>query len=148
MNIYKATIHDLAHVARLFNAYREFYHQKTDLIGATTYITERLNQNDSVIFVAVHEGEHVGFVQLYPTFSSIAMQKAFILNDLFVAETARKNGIGDLLLHKVKEYALAENVLRLSLSTAIHNKAAQRLYEKHGYERDTDFYHYQLTLED
>ncbi|MDQ0207332.1 GNAT family N-acetyltransferase [Alkalicoccobacillus murimartini] len=148
MNIYQATIEDTQHLSILFNAYREFYYQETDLAGASSYISERLKQKDSVLFVAEHEGKYVGFAQLYPTFSSIAMQKAFILNDLFVAEEARKNGIGDQLLLKVKDYALAQNVLRLSLSTAIHNKAAQRLYEKHGYVRDTDFYHYQLTLED
>ncbi|TSB47351.1 GNAT family N-acetyltransferase [Alkalicoccobacillus porphyridii] len=146
MKIYQATTNDIEQVAYLFNLYRQFYHQPSNIDGAVSYIRERLEQKDSTIFIAEMEGSYVGFVQLYPTFSSIAMQKALILNDLFVLEEARKMGIGDILLASAKEHALREGVTRLSLSTAIHNHAAQALYNKHGYERDQDFYHYQLTI--
>jgi hypothetical protein len=60
---------DLA--APLFNAYRMFYEQPSDLPGARAFIKARLEQGDSVIFLALaEEGEQqigLGFVQLYPT---------------------------------------------------------------------------------
>ncbi|WYP26395.1 GNAT family N-acetyltransferase [Alkalihalobacillus sp. FSL W8-0930] len=147
MDVYHATLEDLKAVSHLFNNYREFYQQKTDLTGATSYIQERLTNQDSIIIVAKDGHDYLGFAQLYPTFSSIAMQKAFILNDLYVSESARKRGVGDGLLQAVKDTILQHQIFRLSLSTAFDNHAAQRLYEKHGFVRDTEFYHYQLTLE-
>lgn len=147
MEIYHATLKDLEPVSHLFNKYREFYQQKTDLSGANSYITERLTNQDSIIILAKEGNEYLGFAQLYPTFSSIAMQKAFILNDLYVSGSARKRGVGDQLLHAVKDTLAQHQIFRLSLSTAIDNHAAQRLYEVHGFVRDTEFYHYQLTLE-
>lgn len=147
MDVYHATFEDLEPVSYLFNDYREFYQQKTDLTGATSYITERLTNRDSIIIVAREGHDYLGFAQLYPTFSSIAMQKAFILNDLYVSHTARKLGVGDRLIQAVKDTIQEHQIFRLSLSTAFDNHAAQRLYEKHGFVRDTEFYHYQLTLE-
>ncbi|MFK3936898.1 GNAT family N-acetyltransferase [Alkalihalobacillus sp. NPDC078783] len=147
MDVYHATLEDLEPVSDLFNKYREFYQQKTNVAGATSYITERLTNQDSIIIVSKDGNDYLGFAQLYPTFSSIAMQKAFILNDLYVTESARKRGVGDALLQAVKDTILQHQIFRLSLSTAMDNHAAQRLYEKHGFVRDNDFYHYQLTIE-
>ena len=51
MEIYEATIEDLKEVSNLFNLYRVFYQQTSDLEGAKTYIKKRLESKDSVIFV-------------------------------------------------------------------------------------------------
>ncbi|MCM3213860.1 GNAT family N-acetyltransferase [Niallia taxi] len=146
MIIFQATMEDLDGVANLFNLYRTFYQQESDLEGAKNYIKERINKEESVIFVAKDEQNYLGFTQLYPTFSSISMKRAWILNDLYVDEQARKQGVGELLLHKAKEYAIETGAKSLSLSTAPDNYTAQRLYEKNGYEKDYTFYHYELGL--
>ena len=90
MEIYQATIEDLEGVSSLFNSYRIFYEQTSDLEDAKDYIKERLENEDSVIFVVKNNQRYVGFTQLYPTFSSISMKKAWILNDLFVDPETRK----------------------------------------------------------
>lgn len=146
MEVYQATITDLAGVSNLFNLYRIFYQQATDLVGAKRYIKERIESKDSVIFVVKDNDKYVGFTQLYPTFSSISMKRAWILNDLYVAAEARKQGVGEKLLQKAKDYALATGANSISLSTAPDNLSAQRLYEKNGYRRDEQFYHYELSL--
>ncbi|MFS0821810.1 N-acetyltransferase family protein [Bacillus sp. 1P02SD] len=146
MGIFQATKEDFEGVANLFNAYRMFYQQESDVEGAMTYIKARMESNESVIFVAKDKGNYVGFTQLYPTFSSISMKKAWILNDLYVDSKARKQGVGELLLQKAKEYALETGAKSLSLSTAADNITARRLYEKNGYKRDSQFYHYELEL--
>ena len=129
-----------------FYKYRMFYEQNADLEGATQYIKERLEKNESVIFVVKNEEEYVGFTQLYPTFSSISMKRAWILNDLYVDEVARKQGVGEMLLGMAKEHAVKTGAKSISLSTAPDNLAAQRLYEKNGYKRDEAFYQYELTI--
>ena len=89
LDIKKVTKDDASSVALLFDAYRVFYNQKSDLPAAFDFLQQRLANNESAVFLAVMGGEPVGFVQLYPVFSSVQMKKSWILNDLFVAETAR-----------------------------------------------------------
>ena len=146
MKIFQATIEDLEGVSHLFNLYRMFYQQESDIVGAKTYIKERIENKESVIFVVKDKLDYIGFTQLYPTFSSISMKRAWILNDLYVDREARKQGIGELLLHKAKEYAIKTGAKSINLSTAPENDAAQRLYEKNGYIRDSQFYQYELDL--
>ena len=146
MELYQATMEDLEGVSHLFNLYRSFYQKASDIEGAKAYIKERLENKDSVIFVVKNKHEYVGFTQLYPTFSSISMKRAWILNDLYVEAGARKQGIGEMLLQRVKDYAIETGAISISLSTAPDNKSAQSLYTKNGYVRDTQFYQYELSL--
>lgn len=146
MEIMQATIDDLEGVSHQFNLYRMFYQQESDIEGAKAYISNRLENKDSVIFVVKDNHRYMGFTQLYPTFSSISMKRAWILNDLYVDTAARKQGVAEMLLQKVKEYAFETEAKSISLSTAPDNYAAQRLYEKNGYVRDSQFYQYELSL--
>lgn len=146
MKIVQATMEDLDGVSKLFNSYRMFYQQESDIEGAKAYIEERMECKESVIFVVKDHENYIGFTQLYPTFSSISMKRAWILNDLYVDSNARKQGIGEMLLQKAKEYAIETGAKSISLSTAPDNDSAQRLYEKNGYQKDTQFYHYELEL--
>ena len=86
----------------------------------------------------------MGFTQLYPTFSSVSMQRFYILNDLYVLPTLRGQGIGESLLNAAKDLAKANNWKGLALETAVDNPA-QKLYERLGWERSDDFYHYFWT---
>jgi ribosomal protein S18 acetylase RimI-like enzyme len=146
MEIYQAAIEDLEGVAKLFNLYRMFYQQPSDPEGTKSYIKERIENKDSVIFIVKDQQKYVGFTQLYPTFSSISMKRAWILNDLYVNAQARKQGIGEMLLHRVKDFAIETGAKSISLETASDNYAAQRLYEKNGYIRDSQFYHYEFSF--
>ncbi|WP_416828170.1 GNAT family N-acetyltransferase [Ectobacillus polymachus] len=146
MEVYQATITDLVGVSELFNLYRVFYNQSSDLEGAATFLAERINNQESVIFVAVQEGRYVGFTQLYPSFSSVSMRRMWILNDLYVLKEARGQGVAQKLLDAAKKYALQTEAKSLELQTAPDNKIAQKLYEKNGYQKDTTFFHYSLNL--
>lgn len=146
MEIYQASMEDLKGVSALFNLYRVFYNQAPDLEAAADYIKERLEKKDSVIYVVKKEGKYLGFTQLYPTFSSISMKRAWILNDLYVDAEARKQGIGEKLIDKAKELAAETGAVSISLSTAPDNSFAQKLYEKIGFKRDEQFYHYELSI--
>ena len=148
MELYQATLEDLEGTSHLFNLYRMFYNQESDLERARAYIKERIESKDSVIFIVKDKGELIGFTQLYPTFSSISMKRAWILNDLYVDAGARKQGVGEMLLNKAKEFAIETGAKCLSLSTAQDNVSAQKLYEKNSYKKDSEFYHYELNLTD
>ncbi|WP_110927122.1 GNAT family N-acetyltransferase [Bacillus massiliglaciei] len=146
MNVYQAELKDLRGITQLFNAYRRFYQQPDDMEGAESYLRERMERGESIIFVAEDKGECVGFVQLYPTFSSISMRRAWILNDLFVMEEYRSKGIGQMLIDRSAELCRETGAAALSLETAADNFGAQRLYERNGFSRDPDFWHYSRSF--
>lgn len=133
-------------VAPLFDAYRQFYEQEPDLQRAYEYLYSRVSRDESVIFLAVDGANALGFTQLYPTFSSVSLKIQWILNDLYVTEEARKLGVASALLEKAREFAEETHAKGLMLQTATDNKAAQALYEKLGWENDTEFYTYYLNL--
>ncbi|MFP7494365.1 GNAT family N-acetyltransferase [Terribacillus saccharophilus] len=116
MIITRATVQDIKQAATLFDSYRQFYKQAPDLDGAETYITDRLQKGDSAIFLAKAENEYVGFMQLYPTFSSISMKHAWILNDLYVSESARQQGVGEALLEMAETFARESGACSIALS--------------------------------
>ncbi|WP_369903563.1 N-acetyltransferase family protein [Bacillus manliponensis] len=137
---------NLEGIATLFNHYRMFYRQESNVEGAKAFLRDRIENEESVIFVALQDGEYVGFTQLYPSFSSISMKRLWILNDLFVHENSRGTGVGKRLLEAAKQFASENGAKGLKLQTEVDNITAQRLYAENGYMRDSHYYHYELTL--
>ena len=105
----KATIHDLPQLAELFDQYRIFYHKESDIPAAESFLKERIEKADSEIFVAENDGKLIGFVQLYPLFSSTRMKRYWLLNDLFVNENYRGKGFSKELIEETKELAKSTN---------------------------------------
>ncbi|MCF6193598.1 MAG: GNAT family N-acetyltransferase [Kangiellaceae bacterium] len=141
----EANINDLEGVACLFDQYRIFYSMTSDLAKCKKFITKRLSNNDSIIYIARVENKAAGFAQIYPSFSSVAMQPIWVLNDLFVGEQYRKLGCAKSLMNKVETEALKQRMFSVKLSTAIDNHAAKQLYHSVGYTRITQFDNYSLT---
>lgn len=139
--IKRAGIEDLAVLVPLFDAYRIFYKKASDQQAATFFLKERLQKNESIIFIACINNNAVGFTQLYPIFSSVSMQSAWLLNDLYTNEAARKKGVATALLNHAKEFGASTNAKYLMLQTAADNKTAQKLYEQNGWQKETDWFY-------
>jgi len=147
LEIIRASPQDVDRVAPLFDQYREFYKERADPEGARSFLMERLTNDESVVFLAAdRELGAVGFIQLYPSFSSTSMKRLWILNDLFVSPTARKRGVGEALLRRAEEFAKETNAKGLELETWVNNLPAQHLYEKCGWKRNVEFYQYTMYL--
>lgn len=143
MEILEATLNELEVTSELFNLYRQFYEQVSDLPAARSFIEERLASGDAKIFLAMDaNGNTIGFTQLYPSFSSVAMKRVWHLNDLFVISTSRKAGAGKALLNAAQAFAKQTNALTVKLATAIDNHSAISLYESLGYSKVVAFDHY------
>ena len=135
-----ATIRDLDAVAPLFDAYRQFYQQAPDLPRARKFMQERMERNESVVFVAeTGAGRIVGFCQLYPTFCSVRAAHTYVLYDLFVSPEARGTGAGKALMLAAEAHAAKTGAAKMELSTAKTNTVAQGLYESRGWVRDKTF---------
>lgn len=145
--VMKAGISELDLVVCVFDKYRVFYKQASNEKECKRFIQERIKNQESVIFLAIENQTDVikplGFVQLYPSFSSVAMKKLWILNDLYVDQSARRQGVAKALLQKAKDHAAQTGAMGLALETAKDNYNAQRLYESNEYELDNEnlYYH-------
>jgi GNAT superfamily N-acetyltransferase len=149
MLIKRATVSDLDDAAPLFDAYRQFYGQRSDVPAARAFLDERLRRDESVIFLALagdDGGDALGFTQLYPSFSSVSLKRLWVLNDLFVGPDVRRGGVGRRLLERAREWAIETEAKGLVLATAVTNSTAQALYESCGWRRDDEFQHYHLFV--
>lgn len=143
--IIKAALKELDTAAELFNLYRIFQKQTSDVEGARTFLKDRLERKESVVFLAYDGESPVGIAQLYPLFSSVSMQRVWLLNDLYIKEGARNKGFGKQLIQEVIQYAKDSGAKGISLETCDDNIGAQRLYESIGFEKETNYF-YHLSI--
>jgi ribosomal protein S18 acetylase RimI-like enzyme len=141
-----ATVKDLDVLVPLFDSYRQFYGCASDPHGAREFLRVRLDNQESVIFLAFTGTVAVDLTQLYPSFSSAAMRRIFVLNDLYVDRAARRSGVGCVLLAAASGGWAQYGAVRLTLSTELTNTSTLALYEASGWKQDTVFCAYQLTL--
>lgn len=139
-HIKKASLDDLDALTDLFDGYRVFYKKESDLKRAKKFLNDRIQNNESEIFLAVNEtGLATGFVQLYPIFSSTRMKRFWLLNDLFVHPNFRGLGISKALIEKAKELCISTGGCGMMLETAKTNHIGNILYPKAGFILNTDF---------
>jgi GNAT superfamily N-acetyltransferase len=146
MKIIKADPSNSAILAPLFDEYRRFYGKRGNLDAARRFLEERLDKEESVIFYAEKDGEALGFAQLYPSFSSLSLKRAWILNDLFVKPAARRQSIGRKLLARAEDHARETNAKGLTLKTAADNSRAQALYQSAGWRQDFRYVNYDIDV--
>ncbi len=147
MNIIHARLNDLDLLVPLFDQYRQFYEQPSDPVGARNFLAERLRNKESVILLALEEDQSpAGFVQLYPSWTSVSMKRLWILNDLFVSPSYRRKGVAQSLIKKAIEVAKETRCKGLTLETLRQNVPVQKLIEKLGWKREEQFFVYYLDL--
>jgi GNAT superfamily N-acetyltransferase len=134
----QAVLADLDELSALFDQYRQVQGRPADRDACRAFLHARFEHGQSVVFLGEIQGRAEGFAQLYPSFSSTALARVFILNDLFVASAARRSGLASALLEAVEHHARAFGACRLSLNVARDNLSAQRLYQARGWVQDSD----------
>ena len=134
---------DIKDLSILFDNYRVFYEKESDIKGSEIFLLERIRNNESEIFIAENDKkELVGFVQLYPIFSSTRMKKLWLLNDLFVDENYRGQGVSVLLIDEAKKLCKESYACGLILETAKSNVVGNKLYPKTGFSLDLEHNYY------
>ena len=144
ITIVRAGRSELDDLVPLFDGYRQFYGQRSDLAAARAFLGDRMDRDESAIYVAYTRDEAAGFTQLYPSFSSVSLKPLWILNDLFVRSDVRRGGVGRALLERARHHAVETAAKGLVLSTAVTNERAQALYESSGWKREDEFFQYHL----
>ncbi|MNK79603.1 Acetyltransferase (GNAT) family protein [compost metagenome] len=148
MRIIQATLEHLDLLTPLFVKYREFYGSLPYPDSSRAFLEKRLRRKESVIYLALADDDDklMGFCQLYPSFSSLSLKRVWILNDIYVAEDARRQLVADHLIRTAKKMAKETNAVRMRVSTSSNNEVAQKTYESIGFKEDTEFKNYVLPI--
>lgn len=141
MKIRQATIEDLDKLTELFDAYRVWYRKESNLLGSKAFLEQRIRLGESNIFIAFANDEAIGFTQLYPSFSSTKLKRLWILNDLYIKEAFRGQGISKLIIAKAKEFAIKTAACGILLETETSNSVGNKLYPSTGFQlEENNFY--------
>ena len=149
MRIIKATLEHLDLLAPLFVKYREFYGELPYPDSSRDFLEKRLSRDESVIYLAMpvdDDKKLLGFCQLYPSYSSLSLKRVWILNDIYVAEDARRQLVADHLMRTAKKMAKETQAVRMRVSTSSNNEVAHKFYESIGFREDTQFKNYVLPI--
>jgi len=149
MRIIQATLEHLDLLTPLFVKYREFYGELPFPDSSRAFLEKRLRRDESVIYLALPDDDDskvLGFCQLYPSYSSLSLKRVWILNDIYVAEDARRQLVADHLIQKAKKMARETQAVRMRVSTSANNDVAQKVYESIGFKEDIQFKNYVLPI--
>ena len=122
----------------LIAAYQRFYEvEEIDEERNRTFFRRFLAPSDDGMLLGARDagGELLGYACLYWHFSSLSATESVLMNDLFVAESARGRGVGRALIEASAAVARDRGASQLEWSTAPDNVTAQRLYDSTGAER-------------
>lgn len=149
MRIIQASLEHLDLIAPLFVKYREFYGELPFPDSSRAFLEKRLRRKESVIYLALPDDDDkrlLGFCQLYPSYSSLSLKRVWILNEIYVAEDARRQLVADHLLKTAKKMAKDTQAVRMRVSTSANNDVAQKTYESIGFREDNEFKNYTLPI--
>lgn len=100
---------------------------------------------DGLLLGARIGGRLIGYACLYWHFSSTEATESVLLNDLYVEDSTRGQGVGRALIEATAEVARERGVPFVEWSTAPDNRTAQRLYDSTGAER-SEWFTYELRV--
>jgi ribosomal protein S18 acetylase RimI-like enzyme len=146
MIVRRATQDDLAQLAVLFDEYRQFYGASSQIQLSYDFLKQRFENQESVIFIHIKDDVITGFVLLYLGFSSVACSTYYILDDVYVTPSYRRQGSARQLIDTAILFARHENALRLTLETQKTNYQSHKLYESMGFVKDDEFQIYHCFL--
>jgi ribosomal protein S18 acetylase RimI-like enzyme len=146
INIRQATIEDLPKLVPIFDSYRQYFKQEKKPQEVESFLFTKFERMESVIFIAEQDNEIIGFVQLYPVFSSLSLQRVWLLNDFFISEGFRNFGIGKQLFSKVKDFTAHTKSKAIELTVEHENERAWVFWEKQGFKIDDEFRCYYYTF--
>lgn len=141
-NIQEVTTTNIDELVPLFDEYRQFYDMPSNLALAKEFLLTRIMNKEAKAFIYYSSKNAAGFVQIYPLYSSLALQSTWQLNDLYVKENSRKQRIATKLMSHVVKQAKLHKIFSIKLSTAKTNTIARDLYLSLGFKPNVQFDNY------
>ena len=148
MAVREATGDDLDALAPLIRAYCDFYESNPADAGLEAMARDVIAAPEDQAFLLVatdDAGEVVGFALNQWKWSSLRGARVVVLDDLFVAESARGGGHADALIEAAADVARRHGAPALTWFTMPDNKRAHKVYDRVGGVAET-LLEYELEL--
>jgi GNAT superfamily N-acetyltransferase len=147
VEIAPVAVEEFEELLPLIAAYQRFYAVEAIDEGRNRTFFRRFlgPSEDGLLLGARSDGRLVGYACLYWHFSSLEACESVLMNDLYVDESARGQGVGRALIEAATEVARERGVSFVEWSTAPDNETAQHLYDRTGAER-TEWFSYELRV--
>jgi len=132
--ISRVTQGDLDELLPLMRAYCAFYEvdPPDDALLSLSRALLADPVREGVQLIARHDGEAVGFATIYWSWATTIAARIGVMNDLYVAPTARGSGAADELILGCLEECRQHGAAELTWQTAKDNERAQRVYDRIG----------------
>jgi GNAT superfamily N-acetyltransferase len=130
---------DLDELLPLMRAYCDFYEVSppdADLLALAQALIEDPEREGVQLVARDTDGKAVGFATLYWTWSTSEASRIGVMNDLFVAESARGRGVAEQLIEACRAECAQRGARRLAWQTAPDNLRAQAVYDRIGATRE------------
>ena len=131
----------------LIAAYQRFYESDDidDERNRTFFSGFVAPSENGMLIGAWRSEELVGYACLYWSFTSIVPAETVLMNDLYVVEAVRGQGVGRALIEASAAIGRERGANRLEWVTARSNETGQRLYDTTGAKR-SEWIEYELLL--
>ena len=124
-----------ADMEEIYALYKEFaaYEELEDYFTATVEDLKKLMFQENLLHMvkAQVNGETVGIAAYYYQLVSFPAKKVLFLEDIFVRESARGNGIGSLFFEKLEEISRENDCLKMEWKCLKWNEPSRKFYEQH-----------------
>jgi GNAT superfamily N-acetyltransferase len=142
------SLQQLVALLPLIAAYQRFYEvEDVDEGRNRAFFSRFLAPSENGMLLGAWRGEELlGYACLYWHFTSLVPAETVLMNDLYVDESARGQGIGRALIEASAAVARKRGAHHLEWATAPNNETAQRLYDRTGAER-SEWIEYELRVQ-
>jgi GNAT superfamily N-acetyltransferase len=130
---------DLGDLLPLMRGYSDFYEvAPTDdaLLDLSRALIADPEREGVQLIARDDDRTPMGFATVYWMWSTNRAARIGVMNDLFVAEHARRRGVGEALIARCHDLARERGAVSLQWQTAPDNHPAQSLYERVGGVRE------------
>lgn len=146
MKIRQANSEDLESLTSVFADYRSISGLEYDPENGRKFLEQRLAKKDCVIFIALIDGNIVGFTLLFPFFTPAGIKEMWLLNDIYIADEYRHQGVAQSLLSEAVFFSKKTNKCKVYLATKVDNVNSQTLFEKFGFKK-TEYINYEFITD-
>jgi GNAT superfamily N-acetyltransferase len=117
----------------LFDDYRQHYGANPAPDAVAAWLRDQVVAERERIYLAGDTSHAVGICSVVVMPAALTLRTVWLIRDLFVEESMRRQGVARDLLGQVADEARAAGAHRLALQTDVANERAVKLYAQCGF---------------